>query len=114
MLESSKSETTTSGGASIAPVSNEVTEQQKAEQEAAQARLKAEHDAAQAQLQAYTDVATKIAFTGSIEKNSIGTPELHIDIKNGTDKTIDALVFETHFTNNFGDPNRLMAQCKRP
>lgn len=77
-------------------------DQQLAQERAAQ---KAEQQAKeQEENAAILEELNKIQLSGEIKQNSIGTPEIHMSVTNGTDKTIDAFTFETYFSNNFGDP----------
>jgi hypothetical protein len=78
--------------------------QRASERAAADEAKKAEAERKKAEETAVLEALAKITITGRITKNSIGTPELRVSIKNGTDKTIDALWFQTFFSNNFGDP----------
>lgn len=78
-----------------------VTNQQKTERDAA---AKVETDHKHAEREAKLEFLSKIKLTQTIVDNVIGTPELHVTAKNGTDKTIDGLEFHTSFQNNFGEP----------
>lgn len=88
--------------------SEQQTAQRMAEQEVVdQAKAKekqAEIDRKNIEQAAAVETLKKITLTHSIAKNSIGTPELHVSVKNGTDRTIDGLELHTSFQNNFGEP----------
>lgn len=50
------------------------------------------------------ELLKKIELRPIIVDNSIGTPELHVTVRNGTNKTIDGIDLSAYFYNNFDEP----------
>ena len=63
-----------------------------------------EKDALVAAKLATNELMDSFVASKSIENNIIGTPELHITVKNTSDKAIDGIEIWASFYNNFDEP----------
>jgi hypothetical protein len=75
--------------------------QEVADAKAAKEKAIAEEEAAQQA--AINALFEAITLSAELQDDSIGTPNLYVDLTNGTDLTIDALTLTAVFENNFGD-----------
>lgn len=70
-----------------------------------QPKSEAASDEAVAKQEADARKFDQIVITdSSIKEDIIGTPEWHVTIKNNTDKTIDGVIVQGFFKNNFDEP----------